>query len=226
MVRTRQVTPVLVAAALALAGAGCGKTTDTPWSTPGFAPLEPADPAAWPTALPGDPHPPTLGAIPRGKGSGYNWAKGRGYVHAPLAKVYQALHDPEASRIRTSVNSWPVTATNVEDYPISYEITYSDSTLGFKVSWIDRYRGGVSQYAQDGTTPVVVGLRYHRVHGDSHIPLQDGSIVAYAVDGDPNVTAVEIVCWLNASTTDENTVAGTVGDWFNGLSGVVAALPP
>ncbi len=218
MVRTHRVS-LAVAAALALAACTSPPTDVSAWSTPGFAPLEAVTDAQWPPA-----GTVALGDVTRGAATGYNWAHGRGYVAAPLAKVYQALHDPEASRIRTSIDTWTPTVENGTGYPIHFEIHYTDNQLGgsYRVRWDLEYRGGVTSGTE--TAPAQVVLEYRRISGDTHISLQSGSIVA-TTTGDPNVTAVEFVCWLNATTTTPETVAGTVSDWYQGVTTVVAALP-
>jgi hypothetical protein len=223
MPRRGSVWVVPAAAVLALALAGCGKleTNATPWTTPGFAPLEPADPAA----LPPDPVAEALGNVVTGRSTTpapHNWAHARGYVLAPIAKVFEALKDPEASRITTSIEQYSVNYDNGEDYPIHFDIHYAETAFGQKVRWDLRYRGGVTANAQDGS-PAEVVLEYRRISGAAALPLESGSIVATPVDA--NTTAVELVCWLEATTTNQATVAGTVRDWFGQLTAVTAALP-
>ena len=60
----------------------------------GFQPLEAiSSSASWPAPTETDPHPEGLGAIVAVPERGHYASHARGYVHAPLAKVYAALHE-------------------------------------------------------------------------------------------------------------------------------------
>ena len=116
---------------------------------------------------------------------------------------------------------------DVEAYPISFEIHYVNVQLGgsYRVRWDLLYRGGVTQTDPVTSAPTEVILEYRRISGDTHLRLESGSIVATPAPDDPNVTWVELVCWHDADTTDQSTVAGTVRDWYSQLTKVVLALP-
>jgi hypothetical protein len=248
-VRCPRLSVLLATTALGLAGCGKNVTTEFPVSV-GFQPIESVSDASWPAPLPGDPYPEALGDVVRGQTAchpdpfgpprwnippiavalqpqiqcdGPDWAHGRGYVHAPLATVYQALHDPAASRIHSPGDHWTPTLGVEPGYPISFRIRYHTTPLGVTVDWDLTYRGG----PLEGTdaVPTVVGLRYQKTWGSDYIKVESGSLVAAAVDGAPDVTSVELVAWLDAATQGPNDVAGTVTDLFGDLVGVVHALP-
>ncbi len=208
----------VAAAALALACFDENVRDEFPLSA-GFQPLEPLDPAAtFPAPTDTDPHPQALGPIPTGNRDGHDWAHARGYVHAPLASVYAALHDPATSRIHTPGAHWSATV-GVEPFPISFQIRYTVYDI-ITVEWDIRYRGG----ALEGTdaAPTSVGLRYQKIWGTEHIKVESGSLVATEVA--PGVTSLETVGWLDAATQGQADVAGTLRDLFDNLTGALAAM--
>lgn len=221
--------PLVLAAAASLVSACTTPPTNyTPWNDPGFGALEAVNQAVFPPHTTGTPYTPELGAVVTGSSAvpaQHNWAHGRGYVTAPIAKVYLALQDPEASRLITGIDQWSVTL-NVESYPISFQIHYVNLQLGgsYRVRWDLLYRGGVTQ-TDASHNPTEAILEYRRISGDTHLRLEAGSVVATPAPDDPTVTYVEFECWLDADTTDQTTVAGTVHDWFTTLTTVVGALP-
>ncbi len=189
----------------------------------GFQPLEDATDAPLPDTSSG--YPESLGpTIPSGNRDGHFWAHGRGYVLAPLAKVYQALHDPAAAQLDTGGSASLRPGT--EPFPISYTWHYSNPILGGlgSVSYDVVYRGGVLE--GPANAPTAVGLRYQKTSGIETIAVLTGSTVARAA-ADPNVTEVEIVAWLNAGKYQtEADDQQTVRDQFDNLVKVVLALPP
>lgn len=204
--------------------AACQKNVTDPFvADVGFQPLEPAlAEASWPAPQEGDPYPETLGPIVRGTASGHDFAHARGYVHASLARVYQALHDPEAGRIHNPSEEWTPTLGVEPQYPISYRIRYVEYPFPtITVVWEVTYRGG----ALEGTdeAPTVVGFRYQKTWGNDNIRVQSGSLVATEVD--TGVTSVEMVGWLDATTQGPDDVAGTVQDLYGNLLAVLAGLP-
>ena len=224
----------VVAAALAAALLGCGPggNSKTPFPlSEGFQPLEPlVAEAQWPAATATDAHPEGLGPVVQVRDFRHYTSHARGYLHAPLARVYLALHDPRASLIHNQDGATRLAAPTdlgVEDFPISFLVHYKSSgsfagisaTITFDVT----YRGG----PLEGTdaAPVRVGVRYQKTDGTDYIDVMEGSLVATAVEGAPEVTAVEMVAWLTATTQDQSNCDGTLVDLFGDLQGVLAALP-
>ncbi len=219
---------VLCALAITL-GSGCGhnKTEDFPLSV-GFQPLEPLNASALPPAPSGiDLHPQGLGTIVAAPGAGHYASHAQGYLHAPLARVYQALHDPASSLIHnvsggTRLDSPPVMDVE-QSFPISFRVRYSNATIIGDVKFDLTYRAGPLQ----GTdlAPVMVGERYQKTWGTPHIRVTSGSLVATAVAGVPDVTLVEMIAWLDADTQGQADCDGTLRDLFGDLAATVAALP-
>jgi len=220
----------LVGAAFLLAlAAGCGKNhvEDFPLSV-GFQPLESIVDSALPPAPVGaDLHPEGLGAIMAPAEPGHFTSHARGYVHAPLAKVYQALHDPASSLIHNTSGGPRLDGPPVMDvepsFPVSFRVRYSNATVVGDVKFDVTYRAGPLQGTD--AAPVVVGQRYQKTWGTSNIRVMAGSLVATAVDGAPDVTEVEMIAWLDATTQHQSDCDGTLRDLFGDLVAVVAALP-
>ena len=99
---------------------------------------------------------------------------------------------------------------NVEpQYPLSFDIRYEDGPTYARVDWTIRYRGGP---ADDLDPPQSYGLRYQRTQGTDYVKVQDGSLVA--TDAGDGVTALQLVCWLDAYGQGAENVRGTLTDWY------------
>jgi len=215
----------MAALAALLAAGGCGGDSackEFPVSA-GFAPLEAVgDEVQWPDAA----GPDAIDVFSGGLIGRHSWAHGRGYIHQPLSRVYQALKVPAASRIITPGNDWTVTSLDPEpQFPISFSIHYSVyvSNPGVTVAWDILYRGGVVQGTE--AAPLEIGLRYQRTCGSSHITVESGSLRAYPSEIDPQATKLEMVGWLAADTQGPENVRGTLNDWFANLTATLATLP-
>lgn len=197
---------------------GCRGSSTRPFDpAAGYQPLEPCR-APFPEAQGGDPHPETVRTV-AGNGDDWDWAHGAGYLHATLAEVWAALANPRVSRIHGP--RWEVTGDVEPEYPLSFAIRYTDGNDFITVHWTIAYRGG----ALSGTleAPVELGFRYQRVHGTDYVAVQDGSLVAS--DAGDGVTAVQLVCHLDAYGQGPVNVRGTVTDWFEGLRAAVHGEP-
>jgi len=193
----------------------------------GFMPIEAVSILAqWPAPTGTDPHPQGLGPIVQVSESGHYASHARGYLHAPLAKVYEALHDPAASFIHndgggTRLAFPPV--MNVEPFPVSFRVRYANSTIIGEVEFEVTYRAGPLE-GTDGA-PIVIGERYQKTWGTTHIQVMTGSLVATTVDGAPDVTSVEMIAWLKADTQDQGDCDGTVQDLFGDIVTKLASMP-
>jgi hypothetical protein len=216
----------LALAALALPGCNHNRVDDFPLEL-GFQPLEAISPATtWPAPVAGNPFPQGLGPVVAVQESGHFASHARGYLHAPLAKVYQALHDPAASYVHndgggTRLDGAPT--LHVEDFPVSFRIRYSNNTIIGAVKFELTYRAGPLEGTE--VDPLVIGERYQKTWGTDHIQVMEGSLVATAVDGAPEVTSVEMVAWLLADTQHQGDCDGTVRDLFGDLATKLASMP-
>jgi hypothetical protein len=193
----------------------------------GFQPLEPVSPAtSWPAASATDPHPQGLGSIVHAPNFNHYGSHARGYLHAPLAKVYEALRDPAASYIHNSggvtrLDGSPV--LDVEPFPISFRVRYSNATVIGDVKFDVTYRAGPLQGTEAAL--VEIGQRYQKTWGVTNITVMTGSLVATAVDGAPDVTSVEMVAWLQADTQKQADCDGTLSDLFDDLEAKLVSMP-
>lgn len=215
-------------ALLALLAPACNHnvTDEFPLSV-GFEPLEATSPlAAWPAPTANDPTPQGLGVIVAVPEAGHYASHARGYLHAPLAKVYEALKDPAASYIHNTsggprLDGPPV--LDVEPFPVSFRVRYSNSTIIGPVKFDITYRGGPLEGTEAAL--VVVGQRYQKTWGTDHIQVMAGSLVATEVPGAPGVTSVEMIAWLKADTQHQGDCDGTVSDLFGDLVAKLASMP-
>lgn len=201
----------------ALAATGCGSDEATAFA-PGLQPLEEVTAPA-PTATATDPYPEVL-VMRSGHLTAYDWAHGHAYVHAPIARVYEALRDPEVNTDRRRVDEFTTTNDSEPDYPFSYRVhnVVNDVvTLEFDVS----YRLG--PLAGSEAVPTSVGLRYQKTFGSSFIDLMSGSAVARQVNAD--VTELEIVRHLKSISTNASDTEAYVRDMYASLLARVRGQP-
>jgi hypothetical protein len=206
----------------------CGSPTknvvvDFPLSV-GFQPLEAASLAATPPPAAGNElHPQGLGPIVTASNFNHYGSHARGYLQAPLGKVYKALKVPDASYLHndsggTRLDGPPT--LDVEPFPISFRVRYSNATIIGDVKFDVTYRGGPLQGTD--AIPTVIGERYQKTWGTDHILVMAGSLVATPVAGTNEVTAVEMVAWLQADTQGQAECDGTLTDLFGDLVNVLA----
>jgi len=226
---------LVAAALLAAAPVACNPIKNSCQDFPVSAGFEPVEPVRvdteWPAATATDPLPQGLGPILHNPYSfGHYTSYARGYLHAPLAKVYLALHDPAASYLHNQDGATlrdRADDVGVESFPVSFAVHYknntsvgpSNVTTHFDVT----YRAG--PLSGTDAAPLVVGERYQKTCGVDKIEVMAGSLVATAVEGTTDVTSVEMVAWLQATTQGQSDCDGTLTDLFGDLAATVAALP-
>lgn len=188
------------------AGLGCGGNSSSTFPE-GLEPLE-TNKANWPAAQAGDPHPEAI-SFKVGSGDDYEWAHAKAYVHAPLAKTWAALRDPDACADRKSITSWTVTRDVESGYDYSYRIhnvVEDVVTVEFDNTW----RHGVV----DGTLsdPEQIAARYQKTWGSNYLTLLRGSVVARQTDD--QTSEVEFIEHIDAMGQDYNTAKRTINDYF------------
>lgn len=204
----------LMAACLLLAGCWGNKEVEFPT---GLEPLD-VNTAPWPEPSGGEDYPETLEIV-----SGddeWLWAHARGYVHANLRDSWEALRDPEVNVDRRRVAEWEVSWDVPQDHDYCYRIHVLVEDL-ITLEWDLDYKHGVI----NGTLeePEVVGIRWFKSEGSSFIDMQAGSIAAYELEDD--VTALEIVYWLDATATTEEDLTQYLADLFGDLVAHVNGEP-
>jgi hypothetical protein len=217
--------------ASALAGCGIKNSADEFPLSDGFQPLEPlASTATFPAAAGNDLYPQGLGPIVAIPNFAHYTSHARGYLHAPLARVYQALRYPAASYLHNQNGATLLARPddlNVEPFPVSFVVHYrNDTKLAGKTitTYFDvTYRAGPLEGSD--AAPIVIGERYQKTWGIENISVMKGSLVATAVPGAPDVTQVEMIAWLQATTQGQSDCDGTLVDLFGDLATTVANLP-
>lgn len=210
-----------LAALLVAASCSTGQVCEEFPASVGFQPLEQVSDVDYPGPTASETYPQAMNLV-QGAGVAHAWAHGRGYVHHPLKKVYEALKSPEASLLVIQERHTWTPTMGVEPYPISFNIEYTVYVTA-TVDWNILYRGGVSQGTEDA--PEAIGLRYQKTCGSEYIGEESGSLVASPLPADPSITQLEMVGWLRASTQGATDVRGTLSDWFSNLTAKLASLP-
>jgi hypothetical protein len=232
VLRRSSALPVAALGLLLVSACGGHNTSvDVPVAV-GFSPLEPISQEAVPPPAAGNVlHPEGLGPVIQVPGSGHYASHARGYVNAPVAKVYQALKDPASGYLNNQDGAPRFDRPpdfNVEpEFPISFVVHYKTVTPVGISSVTTKYdvtvRGGVSSGTE--LAPLEVGRRYDKTWGTSYIQVMSGSLRARPVPGDEGVTEVELESWLKAETQGQADCDLTVVTQFNKLVAFVATLP-
>jgi len=210
----------LIGLLLGIFGTGCfgNETTLFP---PGLEPLSEVttDPPA-PTA--DDPYPEAELSLEKGRNPGYHWVQARGFIHASPDQVFAAI-TPEACLDRRQVDrhssEWDVEPEYERSFRIHNEVD-DIITVEFDVTW----RAGVIEGTQEA--PTVIAATWQKTWGTTFIDHLCGSIVARPVA--ENVTELEIVEHLRASSGDSDTIGRYVADLHAAIREVAQdrPLPP
>jgi hypothetical protein len=209
-----------LAIALVATITGCNGNTSTPVaSTTGYEPLETCT-APWPTPTTTDPYPETQ-TMASGTRDGVAWAHSRAYVHATIAATWAALQDPNVCRIHGP--TWTVTPNVEPQFPVSFLLHYVQGSPIGDVKWDIDWREGPLEGTVD--QPTSVGCLYQKTNGTTFIEQQTGSIVIASVDGDPSVSSLEMVSWLQATGQGPSDSTGTLTDLYGAVIAKVHGLP-
>jgi hypothetical protein len=231
LLRARRIAATWLVVAGSVAGCGKNVVEDFPLSV-GFQPLESVSTSVtFPPAAGNELYPQEINVV-AGPQTGHYASHGRGYLHASLATVYQALHDPAASYIHNhngaprleDVPGNPFMGEENPPFPVSFRVRYASPTgiPGYGDAKFDiTYRAGPLEGTE--AAPVKIGERYQKTWGIQNIEVMSGSLVATEVA--PGITAVEMVAWLKATTQDQSDCDGTVRDLYGNLVTKLAAMP-
>jgi len=229
-IQARRIAATLLVVAGSLAGCGRNATEAFPLDL-GFQPLESVSSSVVPPPASGNELYPQEINVVAGPQSGHYTSFGRGYLHASLARVYEALHDPAASYIHNYNNAPRL--ENVpgnpfmgeEPFPVSFRVRYASPTgiPGYGDAKFDiTYRAGPLEGTE--AAPTKIGERYQKTWGIQNIEVMSGSLVATEVA--PGVTEVEMVAWLKATTQYQSDCDGTVRDLYGDLVTKLASMAP
>jgi hypothetical protein len=204
--------PLLFTALLSLSvslAAGCGGSIKTDFP-PGLTPLE-DDTAPEPAPNGSDTTPEAYASI-KGDRTDYEFAMLKGYIHAPIAKVYEGLKDPPTVVNRRNVSSYSVTWNVETGYDVSFRVhnvVNSIVTVEFDNTWREGVVGGTKN------DPAVVAGRSSKTSGTAYITSMDVSVVLTKVSD--SVTKVELVEHINSATSSADTIEQYLGDFFDSL---------
>ncbi len=190
-----------------------GCATNVPTVFPmGLEPLE-ANTALPPASVSGNPRPETLnyltGATMDEGGREYKFVHARGFVNAPLLRLWTAMRTGAANVDRREVTEFMVIPEEDPLYVQSWK-THTIIRAAALVEFDVRWRHGVA--AGTVSAPRVVAARWSKTFGSSFIEIMRGSVSATELGSD--VCSVDIVYHLGAFTRTEAHAAQLVQDMF------------
>jgi len=178
-----------VSLAATAAATGCGGNVESAFP-PGLTPLREVNIPVRGTT-PAMPYPENL-SVESGNGE-YLWGIGRGFVRAPLARVYEALQDPDVTTDRRRVSSYTVTPNTEPAYPSSYRVrnVVNDIiTVEFDISF------RLGPYAGTPESPTAYALAYQKTFGTTYIEMMRGSVLVKHVE--QGITEIQMVRHVKA----------------------------
>jgi hypothetical protein len=207
---------MLVVVALGVTGCFGDEKTSFP---EGLEPFEEIDVAA-PEGTETDPFPERL-AFDSGSRSGFDWVEARGFVHAPIARTWEAMREPEVCVDRRAVDRWSV--RNVEDaeHDFSYVI-HNEVDDVISVEFDNTWRHG----ATTGTVevPEEIHANFQKTWGTTFIDILRGSVIARPVDAE--TTELLMVEHIRAASGDgQEQGRSYLGDYFASIVAHVRGDP-
>jgi hypothetical protein len=191
---------------------------ELPWPD-GLAPMV-GNVATYPAAAGGEPYPETL-SFEFADVEGIDAAvHARGFLHAPLADVRDAMHTPEVVIDRRRVTSWEVTNGSKPAFPVSFHVrnTVVDlATFDFHTDW------WMSPVAATGSTPEAEVARQVLAEPNDFQKILDVSVVAKRTSD--MVTAVEFERHTKALVIGEREAQLSIEDLFASLKAAVHGEP-
>ena len=158
---------------------------------PGLEPVTPVNEAVYPVGDAADPYPERLEVAltyAEGVAGRPPSVHARGYVHAPLSAVWEALRTPDVSADRRNFESYTVETDVEPEYDFSYRIHAVVQDI-VTVRYTTTFRHGVFEgTVQD---PVSILEAWQKTEGSTIIRELRGSAVARAIS--PDVTAIELM---------------------------------
>ncbi|MBK8169183.1 MAG: hypothetical protein IPK60_02425 [Sandaracinaceae bacterium] len=209
--------PTLILAGLL---AACDSDVATPFVEDAVEGFE-QNTASLPEATADEPYPELLTLI-QANSDPFDFVHARGYVHAPIARVWEAMKTPDVVADRRAVDEYSVTQDVEPEYVVSFRIrnvVHDFVTVEFENTW----RQDVLEGTEDEPTQVV--CNYKKTWGTSFIDLMEGSITLNVVT--PDVTEFAIVQHLDATSADSDEIASASRDMYASVVAFVhdQALP-
>jgi hypothetical protein len=137
----------------------------------------------------------------------YVWAHARGFIHAPIARVWEAMKDPEVVADRRQVDELSFELEIEPEYDHSFvvhNVVHAVQDVRFDVTW----RQGVVEGERED--PRVVAIRFQKTDGSTAIYLMEASIVLRRVDD--AITELSAAEHLDAFVRDIEQIQSQLGD--------------
>jgi hypothetical protein len=132
--------------------------------------------------------------VVQGKRPDYEFAHGRGCIHAPMTQVWNSLIAPEITVDRRRVSEFSTTRNVETGYEVSYRIHNIAHDL-VTVEFDATYRGGTIEGTPQA--PHAYSLVHAKTFGTSYIEMLRGSFVTRVLDA--NNTEIEFVRQIKAT---------------------------
>lgn len=215
MVRSLVAAP-LVACFILLAG--CDSDVATDFSDDMLHEFE-QNTASLPEGTAEDAYPETLNLVAVNSDP-FDFIHARGYVHAPVARVWEAMRTPEVVIDRRKVASFTITSDVEMGYDVSFRVhnvVHDFITVEFENTW--------RESSMEGTVdaPTQVLCNYKKTWGTSFIDLMEGAITLTEVT--PDVTEFAIVQHLDATSADSEEIATASRDMYASVVAFVHDQP-
>jgi hypothetical protein len=209
---------LVVVGAAALFASACGGRIITAFPA-GLEPLDAMNQAPDPMPVGDDMHPEKL-AWAIGNTDQYAWVDARGFVHAPIDQVFQAIQTTTVCVDRRKVNRWSSTEGVESGYMVSFrihDIVYGLATVDFDITWREDVVMGSREM------PEAIAARYQKTDGTSYITTLAGSIVAQKVDD--QTTEVAFIEHLSAWGSGTDTIHSYLVDLYSSILASVHGQP-
>lgn len=196
---------------------GCFGNEATPFPE-GLEPLEAGDPDP-PEPRADQPYPEELN-IQTGSEADYVWVDARGYVRAPLADVYLAMHTGEVCVDHAAVDRYSIEYDVEPDYDYSFKVHNEVDdviTVEFDMLW----RFGVVEGTEED--PQMVAAAFQKVYGTTFISIMRGSVIAHRVED--GVTEIRLIEHLKAASGGVESIRSFIEDLFANIVEVAHGRP-
>ncbi|AGC46078.1 hypothetical protein MYSTI_04788 [Myxococcus stipitatus DSM 14675] len=197
---------------------GCDSSENTP-APPGLEALEEST-APEPTAQAGDPYPEMLSTV-HGTGQGDSvFGHGRGFVHAPILAVFEAMKNPDTLVDRRQIDEWRVTWNVEPGYDVSFR-THNTVRNFITIEFEMTFRVGVVEGTAEAPLRIIEVAR--KTSGSSYVELAQHSIVVTKVND--STTKLEVVVQGKGATVGPSDMAVSARDLFNSIVARVHGRP-
>ena len=225
--RAKVEAPALAASAKSAAGKPAGEAPSKAAEAPKGPPHVPlklelpeAVKAPWPPAEPTESHPEAI-SIVTGDAEHWEYAHGRAYIHAPIAKVFAALKDTEVLVDRRRLKEWP--SSKESDAPtggtsvVAHYLVKAVVPVKFDMNW----RVGVLQGS--ATAPTMVGVSGEKIAGTQFLKLLNDWVIARQLTA--NVTSLEFVNHVKGLQVGKKDAEQAQKDLFESVKAKVHGKP-